>query len=127
MSARLLAGAQYAARTFEARAGQAPNDPALGTDPTASPLPLWDLRDPSTWDRSAEVPFASLTETRANKSSAFRDRAVYGGVTFGLWDDRLLVLAGWRQTWTDSQLTDRETQVSEAKISANRFPASRKP
>ena len=121
VSARVLAGAQYVSRTFEARAGQAPNDPALGSDPTASPLPLWDLRDSSTWDRSAELSLASLTETRANKSSAFKDRAVYGGVTFGFWDDRLLVLAGWRQTWTDSQLTDRETQISEAKISADQL------
>jgi iron complex outermembrane receptor protein len=121
VSARLLVGAQYASRRFEARAGQAPNDPALGTDPTASPLPLWDLRDSATWDRSARVPLASLTETRANKSSIFKDRAVYGGVTFGVWDDRLLILAGWRQTWTDSQLTDRETQVSEGNISANRL------
>jgi iron complex outermembrane receptor protein len=121
VSARVLVGAQYVSRTFEARAGQAPNDPALGSDPTASPLPLWDLRDPSTWDRSAAVPLTSLTETRANKSSAFTDRAVYGGVTLGLWEDRLLVLTGWRQTWTDSQLTDRETQTSDANISANRL------
>lgn len=121
VSARVLAGAQYVSRTFEARAGQAPNDPALGSDPTASPLPLWDLRDSSTWDRSTEVSLASLTETPLNKFSAFKDRAIYGGVTFGLWDDRLLVLAGWRQTWTDSQLTDRQAQISEANISADQL------
>jgi iron complex outermembrane recepter protein len=121
VSARVLVGAQYASRTFEARAGQAPNDPALGTDPTASPLPLWDLRDSATWDRSAGVPLASLTESQANKSSVFKDRAVYGGLTFGVWEDRVLLLAGWRQTWTDSQLTDRATQVSDANISANRL------
>lgn len=121
MSVRLLVGAQYVSRRFDVVAGQAPNDPTLGDDPTASPLPLWDLRDPSTWNRSASVPLSSLTEGRNNRSSSFKDRAVYGGVTFGLFDDRLLVLAGWRQTWTDSQLTEREPQTWRATVEANQL------
>jgi iron complex outermembrane receptor protein len=114
VSMRLLLGAQYVRRTFDATAGQAPNDPALGTTPTASPLPLWDLRDPSTWNRTVNIPLSTLTASRAHKNSALHDRAIYGGSTFGFFDDRLLALAGCRQTWTDNQLTDTEAGTSDA-------------
>ncbi|HLP24975.1 MAG TPA: TonB-dependent receptor plug domain-containing protein, partial [Acidobacteriota bacterium] len=43
-SLHLLLGAQHVDRRLDRRAGQAPNDPALGTDPIGSPLPPWDLR-----------------------------------------------------------------------------------
>jgi iron complex outermembrane receptor protein len=112
VSMRLLVGAQYISRTFDNVAGQAPNDPALGANPTASPLPLWDLRDPSTWNRVVNIPLSALTASRAHKDSALNDRAVYGGTTFGFFDDRLLALAGCRQTWTDNQLTDRVAGTS---------------
>jgi len=112
VSVRLLLGAQYISRTFDNVAGQAPNDPALGANPTASPLPLWDLRDPSTWNRNVNIPLSALTASRAHRDSASKDRAVYGGTTFGFVDDRLLALAGCRQTWTDTELVDREAGTS---------------
>jgi len=112
LSMRLLLGAEYISRTFDTVAGQAPNDPALGDMPTASPLPLWDLRDPSTWNRDVNIPLSALTANRAHKRSAVDSRAIYGGATFGFFDDRLLALAGCRQTWTDNQLTDREAGTS---------------
>jgi iron complex outermembrane receptor protein len=113
VSLRLLLGGQYVARTFEGAAASAPNDPALGSDPTASPLPLWDLRDASTWNRDVNIPLSALTESRGNDSSRFKDRALYAGVTVGLFDDRLLALAGLRQTWTHGKFTNRLTRSSE--------------
>src|SRR6185503_3061386 len=79
VSARLLLGAQYSRRRFRGLAGQAPNDPALGTDPTASPLPLWDLRDPATWNREAGLPLspATLTEAPGENYATWRDSALY--------------------------------------------------
>lgn len=109
-SLRLLLGAQYVDRSFDNWAAQAPNDPALGSDPTASPLPLWDLTDPSTWDRVVTIPYAALTENETDYSVDFTDKSVYGGSTFGFFDDRLLVLAGWRLTSTENRLTNNLTQ-----------------
>lgn len=106
-SVRLLLGAQHVSRRFDNWAAQAPNDPALGSDPTASPLPLWDLRDPSTWDRAVTIPRSALTEGRADRRADHRDKSVYAGSTVGLFDDRLLLLAGWRLTSTSSRLDDR--------------------
>lgn len=106
-SLRLLLGAQHLKRRFDNTAGQAPNDPALGSDPIASPLPLWDLRDPSTWNREVDIPLSALTENRADRRTESRDRSFHAGSTVGLFDDRLLLLAGGRLTSTDSQVTDR--------------------
>lgn len=106
-SLRLLLGAQLVKRRFDNRAGQAPNDPALGSDPIASPLPLWDLRDPSTWNRAVTIPYGALTESRADRTSYYRDRSVHAGSTLGLFEERLLLLAGWRLTDTDSRVDDR--------------------
>jgi iron complex outermembrane receptor protein len=103
-SLRLLFGAQSVNRGFENWAAQAPNDPALGTDPTGSPLPLWDLGDPSTWNRTATLPLAALTTNRVDQRTDAVDKSGYGGVTIGLFDDRLLLLAGWRLTATESRL-----------------------
>jgi iron complex outermembrane receptor protein len=119
VSVRLLLGGQYVSRRFERVAASAPNDPALGADPTASPLPLWDLRDPSTWNRNVDIPLAALTESRTSESSAFDDRAVYAGATLGLFDDRLRLLAGLRQTWTHATVTDRLIPRSDT-ITASR-------
>lgn len=115
-SLRLLLGAQYVDRSFDSRAGQAANDPALGSDPTASPLPLWDLRDPSTWNRVVTIPRSALTESTFNRSTDYVDKSVYGGSTFGFFDDRLLVLAGWRLTSTNSKFTDNLTGQSDPSI-----------
>jgi len=116
-SLRLLLGAQYIDRSFKVRASQAPNDPTLGSNPTASPLPLWDLRDPSTWNRDATVPLSALTANAAAATTSYVDKSVYGGTTFGFFDDRLLLLAGLRLTATESQFTNDLTGQSQPKTS----------
>jgi iron complex outermembrane recepter protein len=119
MSLRLLVGAQGVHRSFENQAGQAPNDPALGSNPTASPLPLWNLADPSTWNRNTSIPLSALTASPADQSTQYVDKSVYGGTTFGFFDERLLVLAGWRLTSTENQLTDYLTNQAETRLSAS--------
>lgn len=109
-SLRVLLGAQRVRREFENWAAQAPNDPALGSDPIASPLPLWDLRDPSTWNRHVTIPRSALTENPTDRRSDAEDRSVYAGGTLGLLDDRLLLLAGWRLTRTTNNIENRVTQ-----------------
>ena len=118
-SLRLLLGGQYVDRSFDNQSGQAPNDPALGSDPTASPLPLWDLRDPSTWNRVVTIPLSALTANRVDQTTHFVDKSVYGGATFGFFNNRLLVLAGWRLTSTESQLTDNLTGQSQPEFTAS--------
>ncbi|MBU1237864.1 MAG: TonB-dependent receptor [Gammaproteobacteria bacterium] len=118
-SLRLLAGVQYIDRKFDRSAGQAPNDPALGSDPTASPLPVWDLSDPSTWNRVVTIPLSTLTDSAFSETTDYVDRSIYGGTTFGLLDDRLLMLAGWRRTSTESRFTDNLTGQSQPRISAS--------
>ena len=120
-SVRLLVGAQHISRTFQASAGQAPNDPTLGSDPVASPLPPWDLRNPSTWDRNTGISPELLTESGNSYDHLLRDRALYGGVTLGVFDDRLLLLAGWRQTWTDSRVVSRQPAPSRAETPADQL------
>ncbi|MEO8806818.1 MAG: TonB-dependent receptor, partial [Burkholderiaceae bacterium] len=107
---RVLLGAQHVRRRFDNRAGQAPNDPALGSDPIASPLPLWDLRDPSTWNRHVDIPSSTLTANPSDARTDSTDQSVYAGSTLGFFDDRLLLLAGWRLTSTRSVLTNQLTQ-----------------
>jgi len=118
-SLRLLLGGQYVDRSFDNWAGQAANDPALGNDPTASPLPLWDLRDPSTWNRVVTIPRSALTENPTSRTTDYVDKSVYGGNTFGFFDDRLLVLAGLRLTSTRSKVTDHLSSQSEPSITAD--------
>jgi iron complex outermembrane receptor protein len=117
-SLRVLLGAQLVERRFDNRAGQAPNDPALGSDPIASPLPPWNLGDPSTWDRGATVPLSALTANRTDYTVDSRDVSGYGGTTFGFLDDRLLVLAGWRVTSTRSLQSDYLTGRPQPRITA---------
>lgn len=118
-SLRLLVGAQHVHRQFDNEAAQAPNDPALGSIPSASPLPLWDLGNPATWNRTVTIPLSGLTASVVDQSTRFTDRSIYGGSTFGFFDDRLLVLAGWRKTSTTSQLTDNLSGLSQAAIAAS--------
>ncbi|HEY5960285.1 MAG TPA: TonB-dependent receptor, partial [Polyangiaceae bacterium] len=118
-SLRLLGGVQYVDRSFDNVAGQAPNDPVLGTNPTASPLPLWDLSNPSTWNRIVTIPLSALTANHVDQSTQYRDRSVYSGATLGFLDDRLLVLTGWRRTETESQLTNNLTGQADPKFTAS--------
>jgi iron complex outermembrane recepter protein len=106
-SLRLLVGAQHSERRFDDWAAQAPNDPALGDDPTASPLPLWDLGDPTTWDYEATIPRSEFTENPTDTRTDYQEKSVYAGSTFGFFEDRLLLLAGWRLTSTENRFTDR--------------------
>ena len=108
VSVRALLGAQFVASSFHRTAGQAPNDPALGTTP-ASPLPPWNLQDPSTWDRQNDIPLSALTESGFDERTRSQDRAVYGGVTTGLLRDRLLLLGGVRYTSTELQFAQGQT------------------
>ncbi|MEP7100600.1 MAG: TonB-dependent receptor [Burkholderiales bacterium] len=112
-SLRVLLGAQNVLRRFDNTAGQAPNDPALGNVPTATPLPLWDLRDASTWNRRVDIPLSALTANPTDRRTDFSDRSIYAGGTLGLIDDRLLLLAGWRLTTTSSHLDDRVSGRAE--------------
>jgi iron complex outermembrane receptor protein len=112
-SLRVLLGAQHVKRRFDAWAAQAPNDPALGSNPIGSPLPLWDLRDPSTWNRAVNIPLSALTENAADSRTDSTDKSVYAGTTLGLFDDRLLLLAGLRLTTTESTITNRLTQQTD--------------
>jgi len=116
-SLRLLLGAQYVERSFDNWAGQASNDPALGAVPVASPLPLWDLSDPATWNRVVTIPRWALTENQTDYRVESIDRSIYGGSTFGFFDDRLLLLAGWRMTSTESQLANNLTRQSDPEFS----------
>ena len=118
-SLRLLLGAQYVDRRFDNQAAQAPNDPALGSNPSASPLPLWNLTDPATWNRDVAIPLSALTASRVDQTTHFADKSVYGGSTFGFFDDRLLVLAGWRLTVTESQLTNFLSSQTQPQINAS--------
>jgi iron complex outermembrane receptor protein len=118
-SLRLLVGAQRVERQFDNWAAQAPNNPALGSTPTASPLPLWNLADPSTWNRDLSVPLSTLTANPTDSTTKFADRSLYAGSTFGFFDDRLLLLAGWRETTTKSQLTNHLTGDTQATIESS--------
>ncbi|WP_426993775.1 TonB-dependent siderophore receptor [Methylomonas sp. CM2] len=119
-SLRLLFGGQYVDRNFHRWAGQAPNDPSLGGNPTASPLPLWDLSDPSTWNRHTSIGLSGLTASRFDQNLNAADKSVYGGSTFGFFEDRLLVLTGWRWTETESRLSDVLNQRSQPRVSTSR-------
>ena len=118
LSLRLLFGAQYIDRQFKTSNAQAPNDPAVG--PIASPLPNWDLGDSSTWDRTG-LPLSALTAGKTEQTTKFRDEAVHAGATVGLFDDRLLLLAGVRLTQAESQLVDTLTHVAGTQFSAHKF------
>lgn len=120
-SLRLLLGGQYVDRNFHRWAGQAPNDPSLGGTPIASPLPLWDLSNPATWNRNTSIALSQLTASRSAQNLNAVDKSVYGGSTFGFFADRLLVLTGWRWTETESQLTDVLNQRSQPQISVGRI------
>jgi iron complex outermembrane receptor protein len=118
-SLRLLVGAQYVSRRFDNRSAQAPNDPAYTISSIESPLPLWNLADSSTWNRDLTVPLSGLTASPVDQTTRFVDKSAYAGSTFGFFDDRLLVLAGWRHTSTESELTDRLTGLAQPKFSAS--------
>lgn len=118
-SLRLLFGGQYVDRNFHRWGEQAPNDPALGSNPIGSPLPLWDLSDPATWNRNTSFSMSALTANRFDQNVHAEDKSVYGGATFGFFDDRLLVLTGWRWTSTDSRVTDSLTNQAQPETSVS--------
>jgi iron complex outermembrane receptor protein len=120
MSLRLLLGGQFIARRFDNPAGQAPNNPAL-VGGVASPLPDWDLRDPSTWNRTVLIPLSALTDNPTNQQTRYQDQAAYVGGTFGFLDDRLVVLAGVRVTQTVSRVINRLTNTAEPEFVGRKF------
>jgi iron complex outermembrane recepter protein len=120
-SLRLLLGGQYMSRKFDNWAAQAPNDPTLGINPTASPLPLWDLANPSTWNRFATVPISIFTASITNQTTDYVDKSTYIGTTFGFFNDRLLVLAGLRYTAAEIQIINHLKNSSSPELIANAF------
>lgn len=105
ISLKLLAGAQYNPYSARQKNGQAPDSTTPAYNPSG-PLPPWDLRDPSTWNRS--VP-STLTKSNVsltgsgtpainNDITRVTDTAFYGGTTWGFFKDRFLVLAAIRRT-----------------------------
>jgi iron complex outermembrane recepter protein len=118
-SLRLLLGTNYTGRRFDNWAAQAPNDPALGSNPTASPLPLWNLADPSTWNRTVNIPLSALTDNPTDNTVGSVDKSIWGGSTLGFFQDHLLVLAGLRWTLTENRLTNNLTNQTQPTISAN--------
>ncbi|MDO8312837.1 MAG: TonB-dependent receptor [Sideroxyarcus sp.] len=123
-SLRLLVGVQYVDRSFDNWAAQAANvaafDPPPGsTEYPGSPLSQWDLSNPATWNRVVAIPLSALTDSPTNQTIQYVDKSVYGGSTFGFYDDRLLVLAGWRRTATESRLTNNLTGLPGAKQTAS--------
>jgi iron complex outermembrane receptor protein len=112
-SLRVLLGAQRVRRRFDNVAAQASNDPALGSNPIGSPLPLWNLQDPSTWDREVNIPLSALTVNRTDRTTTNSDKSLYAGATAGFFGDRLLLLAGWRTTSTRIRVVDRLAGTSQ--------------
>ncbi len=108
---RLLIGGQYTDRRLERSAGQAPPDTTLGSNPIASPLPLWDLRNPSTWNRDIAIPLDSLTHSRFEQMADYTDKSANAGITIGFLNDRLLLLSGGRYTWTISTDNRAEGEI----------------
>lgn len=117
MSLKILLGAQYNPFSTKTWMGQIANNPAYG--PVGSPLPNYDLRDPSTWNRIIPASFTrdQMTTNAISTDSNYKDEAVYGGLTAGFFKDRLLVLAGMRRTSSESQtitLTQNGAAVNSA-------------
>lgn len=108
---RFLMGGQYIDRRLERRAGQAAPDSSLGANPIASPFPLWDLRDPSTWNRNITYPLSELTENPYQQTTSHIDESANAGMTLGLFGDRLLVLSGGRYTSTTSRESEPQPEV----------------
>jgi iron complex outermembrane receptor protein len=119
VSLRVLLGGQFIDRRFDAKAGQVPNNPAYGTDPTGSPLPLWNLGDPSTWDRNTGFDPSLFTAGLARYTVWYRDVSGYGGTTLGFLDDRLLLLGGARLTSTRNRKTDHVASTQEEALKAD--------
>lgn len=117
---RLLLGAQYVVRRFDQWAAQAPNDPSV-PGPVASPLPNWNLQDPGTWNRDVNIPRSALTTVKTDLNTHFIDQAVYGGTTVGLFEDRLLVLAGMRLSHALSQTINNVANASQAEFATQKL------
>lgn len=119
MSLRLLVGAEYITRRFDNSAGQVPNTPGIG--PIASPVPNWDLSNPTTWNRNTSFPLSELTDVRDDETARFWEQAAYAGATLGFFDDRLLVLAGERFTQVASRDIDLLTNTAQPEFTAHKL------
>ena len=90
-SLRILGGYQYIKNYVQNTARQ--------VDVTRQPR-AWDLRDPSTWVR--ENPFTEADYAYGGDVRSWGDsEAFYCGVTLGLFDERLIILGGTRNTQTE--------------------------
>jgi iron complex outermembrane recepter protein len=104
---RILCGGQFVDRQFDLIARQSPNNPALGSNPIASPLPLWDLSNPLSWNRDISdfLKTTSFSASRSDSTVKYYDKSIYVSTTLSFLNNRLLFLTGWRYTSTDSRLT----------------------
>src|SRR5258708_3003473 len=102
---KLLLGAQYNPYSARQENAQAPDSTTPVYNP-AGPLPPWDLRDPSTWNRvvpgSISRSTISLTSSGTpalnNGVTRVLDEAIYGGGTWGFFQHQPLLLTGSRRT-----------------------------
>jgi iron complex outermembrane receptor protein len=110
VSLKLLAGAQYNPYSARQRNAQVPDSTSPVYNPSG-PLPPWDLRDPSTWNRSVPATLnrsnisltAFGTPAMNNDITRVLDEAIYGGTTWGFFNDKLLALTALRRTYTSLQ------------------------
>ncbi|MFT3868469.1 MAG: TonB-dependent receptor [Nibricoccus sp.] len=112
-SLRLLLGSQFNPYKFKNWQAQIANSSSPSYSP-ASPLPPWDLRDPSTWNRVIPMSFThdQMTSNATSSITRSTDSALYGGATVGFLDDRIMLLLGVRATTSVSQTNDLLTNVA---------------
>lgn len=111
VSLKLLLGAIYNPYSARQRNAQAPDSTNPVYNPTG-PFPPWDLRDPSTWNRTVSSTIANRDNISRggnglpqenNDITRVNDQSVYAGATWGFLKDRLLVITGSRYTRTTLQ------------------------
>lgn len=111
VSLKLLLGAIYNPYSARQQNAQAPDSTSPVYNPTG-PLPPWDLRDPSTWNRTVPSTFSrSIVSIGGNGLPQMNnditrvlDQAIYAGATWGFLKDDLLLITGARATRTTLQV-----------------------
>ncbi len=108
ISARIIAGYQYTRNSVR--------NPNRQVDSSKWPRP-WDLRNPATWNRSITFTDAEYV-LGGDQIGRGTTEAYYGGVTLGLFEDRLLALAGSRHTENAFQTLNLLTGVAQPKFTS---------
>ncbi len=108
VSARIIAGYQFTRNSLR--------QPNRQVDASKWPRP-WDLRNPATWDRTITFNDADYV-LGGDQIGRGTTEAYYGGVTFGLFDEKLLALAGTRHTENAFQTLNLLTNVAQPKFAS---------